>query len=260
MPEGPENVEGAARPLVIAHRGSSNAAPENTHAAFARAVSDGADLIEFDIRMSRDGVLVVFHDRRLVRTTDGSGRVRDLPLSALRPLDAGAWFGRQFAGERIPTLEEVLESVPLRVGLNVEVKTDGDRRRNDAVAGELVRQLRARGGARRVLVSSFDHGVLRTLHTIAPDLPLGVLYTAVRDFGTPPSVLCRRAGATVFICSRSQLRRRHCAEARSRGTAVLVYGVDRPEQLRHVLRMGVDGVITNTPHEIRRMLEEGVAQ
>jgi glycerophosphoryl diester phosphodiesterase len=223
-------------------------------------VSDGADLIEFDVRMSRDGVLVVLHDRRVARTTGASGRVRDLPLSSLRQLDAGGWFGPRFINEGIPTLEEVLVSVPLRVGLNIEVKTDGDRKRNGAVARELVRQLRTRGSGRRFLVSSFDHAFLRMLHTIAPELPLGVLYTAVRDFATLPSVLSRRTGATAFICSRSQLRRRHCRDAHSRGVAVLVYGVDRAEHLQRALHMGVDGVITNAPHEIRRMLEEGVTQ
>jgi glycerophosphoryl diester phosphodiesterase len=166
--------------------------------------------------------------------------------------------GRRFMGERIPTLEEVLSSVPLSVGLNIEVKTDGDRKRNSAIAAELVRELRAQGSGRRVLLSSFDHAFLKTLHARAPELPIGVLYAAVRDFGALPSTLCRRAGAMTFICSRNQLRRRYCRDARSHGIAVCIYGVDRPEHLRRAVRMGVDGVITNTPQEVRRMLEEGV--
>jgi glycerophosphoryl diester phosphodiesterase len=251
-------VPAALRPSVIAHRGSSSAAPENTLAAFERAVSDGADLIEFDVRMSRDGVLVVIHDRRIFRTTGGAGRVRDLSLSSLVQLDAGGWFGSRFSGERIPTLEKVLDSVPPRVGFDIEVKTDGDRKRNGPVAAEIVRLLRAGGSRRSILVSSFDHGFLRTLHGIAPALSLGALYTAVRDFGVLPSRLCRRAGASTFICSRSQLRLRHCRDARQHGIAVVVYGVDRPEHLRRVLRLGVDSVITNVPREVRRMLEVGL--
>ena len=99
------------RPLVVAHRGSSGTAPENTMAAFRLAVAAGADMIEFDVRMTRDFELVVHHDRSLGRTSDGSGRIWDLTLGDLRGSDAGSWFAKKFAGERIPTLRQVLEEI-----------------------------------------------------------------------------------------------------------------------------------------------------
>ncbi|HEX7572002.1 MAG TPA: glycerophosphodiester phosphodiesterase family protein, partial [Bacteroidota bacterium] len=152
----------------MAHRGSSGSAPENTMAAFHLAVSAGADMIEFDVRMTRDFELVVHHDRSLGRTSDGSGRIWDLTLDELRNTDAGSWHSKKFAGERIPTLREVLEGLPVSVGLDIEVKTDGDRRGGIALPESvllLVREARREG---TVVVSSFDHKFLHRLHHLDP--------------------------------------------------------------------------------------------
>ncbi len=115
--------------VIIAHRGSSGSAPENTLAAFRLAVKAGVDMIELDVRLTADRHLVVFHDRRLGRTVQGSGPVWTKTLAELRALDAGSWFGSRFRGENMPTLQEVFLAVPRTVGINVEVKTDGDPRK-----------------------------------------------------------------------------------------------------------------------------------
>src|SRR5512132_2317510 len=116
--------------IIGAHRGSSGNAPENTLAAFRLAAKVGVDMIELDVRLTADRHLVVFHDRRLGRTVRGSGPVWMKTLAELRDLDAGSWFGHRFRRERIPTLHEVFHAVPRSVGINIEVKTDGDSRRN----------------------------------------------------------------------------------------------------------------------------------
>jgi len=213
-------------------------------------VAAGADMIEFDVRMTRDFELVVHHDRSLGRTSDGSGRIWDLTLDDLRTTDAGSWHSRKFAGERIPTLRQVLGEIPVSVGLDIEVKTDGDRRRGVALPESillLVREARREGS---VVVSSFDHKFLRRLHHLDPSLRLGALFVPVRDGFRSPSQIARRAGATVFICSRTQLRARHMRDARAAGVTVAVYGVNTPADLAAASHAGVDAVITDHPARI----------
>src|SRR5690625_6609337 len=110
------------KPLIIAHRGASGNAPENTLAAFQLAVEEGADGIELDVHLSKDGELVVIHDDTLDRTTNGTGRVQDKDLDELKTYDAGSWFDSKFASERIPLLQEVIDILPDDVFLNVEIK------------------------------------------------------------------------------------------------------------------------------------------
>jgi glycerophosphoryl diester phosphodiesterase len=238
--------------LIIAHRGSSGEAPENTLAAFLQADRDRADMVELDVRLSLDGGLVVFHDRRLGRTAPGWRRINAVPSEGLQELDAGRWFGERFTGERIPSLRDVLDHLPHRTGVNVEVKTDGDRARRGLLASRLASELRTE--RRRLLVSSFDHHFLRIFRRHRPDIPLGVLYMAVRDLRLRPSTLARRSGAGTFICSAAQLRRRFCRDAGQHGMTVLAYGVNTRRHLQRALRLGVHGVITDVPRTIRSLV------
>jgi glycerophosphoryl diester phosphodiesterase len=240
--------------LLIAHRGSSGVAPENTLAAFRQAVRERADMIELDVRLSADGEPVVIHDRRLHRTTGVQGKVREWAVTELEQLNAGARFGRTFAGERIPRLATVLRTLPPTIGLNVEVKTDGDRRRSGLMVERLAELLRSTRGRRTILVSSFDHGFLRHFHRRFPEIPIGVLYSAVRDFGRSPARLARQAGGTAFICSRAQVRTRWIRIAHAENISVLVYGVNSVRQMIALRHREVDGVITNYPARLRRAL------
>jgi glycerophosphoryl diester phosphodiesterase len=260
--------------LLVAHRGSSAQLPENTMPAFRQAVRDGADMIEFDVRLSADGVPVVIHDRRLNRTARRPGRVRDLSSGVLAQVDVGGARLRGRVRERlrarvrqglrarredrsrigIPLLEDLFAGLPRTIGFDIELKTDGDRRRR----GELVRQvaqLIARAGdGRRILVTSFDHRALRLFRRRSPGTPVGVLYFPVRDMGIGSAVLARRSGAGVYVCSRAQLRLRHVRDAHRSQILVLVYGVNTLRQFRQVERRGVDGVITDHPARLRHAL------
>jgi glycerophosphoryl diester phosphodiesterase len=238
--------------VIIAHRGSSGSAPENTLAAFRLAVKAGADMIELDVRLTADRHLVVFHDRRLGRTAPGAGRVWTRTLAELQTLDAGSWFGSRFRGEKIPALQEVFHAVPRTVGINVEVKTDGDPRKKGGLEEVLVAAICAEAEERNILVSSFNHALLRRLHRRAPQLALGALYMPVRDVGKRPSALERRLGVSVFICSRSQLRRRLVRDAHHHDLTVVVYGVNTARHLARVRRYGVDGIITDFPEKMVR--------
>src|SRR5205814_5101727 len=154
------------RCLVIAHRGASGTHPENTLAAFRRAVELGADMIELDVQLTRDGEVVVFHDATLERTTDGAGAVSDRTLAEIRRLDAGAWFGPAFRGTRVPTLAEVLAAVGLPV--NVELKPVGD----DGLEARALAVVESAGALARVVFSSFDAGALERLRACAAGAPL----------------------------------------------------------------------------------------
>jgi glycerophosphoryl diester phosphodiesterase len=238
--------------MVVAHRGSSGTAPENTIAAFTSAVNAGVDMIELDIRMTKDFHLVVIHDRDVQRTTNGAGFVWDMTLQDLRFLDAGSWFSPRFRAERIPTLREVMDMLPARVGLNIEVKTDGDPRKKHALEESLVLTLREQRMEGRVLVSSFDHNHLRRLHRLDPDLHLGVLYVPLRDLARKPSSIAHRVGGKAFICSRTQIRKRFVDDAHRHDIFVGVYGVNTLRQLAQVKRYGVDAVVSDYPEQIVR--------
>lgn len=241
-------------PLVVAHRGSSGVAPENTLAAFRQAIADGADMIELDVRMTKDFELVVLHDRSVNRTTNGKGKVWDLTLADLLALDAGSWFGRKFSGERIPTLRQVIDLLPHHINLNTEVKTDGERRKRLAFEELLLLLLREKNFSRRVLVSSFDHDFLRRFHALDPKIKIGALYYPLRDAARKPSVLARRVGASVFICSVAQLRKRFVDDTERNGIALACYGVNSRRQLAKAKQCGVKIVVTDYPKEIRKLL------
>lgn len=249
------------RPLVVAHRGDSGSAPENTLAAFARAIRAGAHALELDARLTADRKVVVFHDSTLARTAGARGRVRDRDAAAIRRLSAGAWFSEEFAAERVPFLEEALELAAGTVGVNVELKYDSRREDPAPLAGRvgaIVREWsRARGDAGSILVSSFHHGALELWGAAPHGTETGVL---VYPPGVPTTSGVRfalRIGASFLIYSGGNIRKAFVGRAAAAGLGTLEYTVNSRARLRRSLRLGVDGVITNEPGMVRRALAEG---
>jgi glycerophosphoryl diester phosphodiesterase len=242
--------------IVAAHRGSSGLAPENTMAAFQMAASAGADLIELDVRFSAECSCVVIHDRTVRRTTNSWGQVHRIPLQQLQQLDAGRWFAPRYAGERIPALSEVLESLPPNIGVNCEIKTDGDPRSRVTRASALIETLRRCRGKRQVIISSFDHRFLALLSRHEPSLALGVLLQPL-NLRRKYSSIARRVGASCVFCARGMLRHQLVADAKAHGLIVGVYTIDTRAQLARASRYGVDLVFTNHPEKIRPWLSNG---
>ncbi|MCA0988442.1 glycerophosphodiester phosphodiesterase [Guptibacillus algicola] len=162
--------------LNVAHRGASGYAPENTMAAFEKAVDMKADLFELDVQLSKDGEVVVIHDTSVDRTTNGTGKVKEHTLEELRSLDAGSWFDESFTGERIPTLGEVLDQYRGKIGILIEIKSPslypGIEQK---VADELKERNMHKPTNNKIIVQSFDHDSVQTFHNILPSVPVGVL-------------------------------------------------------------------------------------
>lgn len=225
------------RPLIWAHRGASARAPENTFSAFAAAVADGADGLELDIQLSRDGTPVVMHDESVDRTTDGAGLVRELRLQELQALDAGAWFSPAFAGEKVPTLEQVLVNFAGRLFLNLEVK----QRQAGLVVLEMLRDC----PRPEVLISSFDWSLLALLRRADPRIPLAVLLET-RHWHRALCV-ARQIRAVSLHPRVDLLSRPLLASCRHRGVPVIPWTVDEPRIAQRLFRAGVAGVFSNHP-------------
>lgn len=164
-------------PVIIAHRGASGEAPENTLAAFRLAIAQGADMIELDLHQSKDGALVVCHDLKLYRTARVKKTINQLTLKELKRLEVGGWFHPRFSGEAIPTLEEVLKLAVNRILLNIEIKQGSPF--YPGIEERLVELLESFQIIDSVLVSSFDEKALAKTHTLNPRIPIGLL--AERD-------------------------------------------------------------------------------
>jgi glycerophosphoryl diester phosphodiesterase len=243
------------RPLVIAHRGASADAVENTLGAFRLAREQGADGVELDVMRSACGEVLVFHDDDLARLGGGSVRdlVRRMRWEALREIDLG--------GERIPLLSAVLEELgPLLV--NVELKAEAGwqaRLRDDGLALAVANLIARHGVQERVLVSSFDPLLLARFRAHAPRVATGLLFAAdqarpFKEAWAAPLIKPRALHPEAALVSAPRLH-----AWRARGYAVNVWTVDDAAELRALHALGVDGVITNRPAAARRILESCVS-
>jgi glycerophosphoryl diester phosphodiesterase len=231
--------------LRVGHRGAAAHAPENTLASFRRAVALGAQAVELDVHRSQDGRLVVIHDETIDRTTDGTGRVADLTLAQLRRYDAGSWKGREFAGERMPTLEEVAAALPPEILLFVELKAGSHR--YPGIEEDLARLLRQRDLERRVRVSSFDHKALARLRQLLPNVGLGALFSALL---VDPVAVAQSCGASAIHPNFHYLDADLVAQAHRASLEVHAWTVNDPRDIVVVGAMGVDGMISDFPERL----------
>jgi glycerophosphoryl diester phosphodiesterase len=237
--------------LVIAHRGASGHAPENTLAAFKEAVALGATFIETDLQLTRDARFVAIHDDTVNRTTNGQGAVHDLTLAELRKLDAGSWFGSEFAGERIPTLEEILEfSKKNDVVFYLELKPGGSWGGEHALIGAL----RESGEIARSVVISFDAGVLTAIRKVEPTLMTGLLYDGQIDDPLEKAV---EIGARQVAVRGDLVTPWMLGQARRRDLQVVCWTVNHPAHMRMLMTAGVDGIMSDYPDRLVAVEKKG---
>jgi glycerophosphoryl diester phosphodiesterase len=241
--------------MIFAHRGASIHAPENTLAAFELAVNLGADGVELDAKLTADNHVIVFHDHVVDRTTDGSGDVSKLPLAALRELDAGVRFSEKFRGEKIPTLDEVFETVGKKTFINVELKNYATPL--DALVPKVVEVVKRHGLEERILFSSFfPHNLARSARLL-PKTPRGLLTMrgwmgwAGRTLGFRNKVY-QALHPLRLDTSDDLVKRVHAS-----GKLVNVWTVNSETDLQRMISYKVDGIITDDPVLALRLLGRG---
>ena len=233
--------------MAIAHRGASEYAPENTFAAYDLALEMGATHIEIDVHLTLDCAVVVIHDDLLERTTDGSGPVSEHNLAELQALDAGSWFGSEYAGQRIPTLEDVLAQYSDRTHLHIEIK--GRMPGLVARTVDLVRQHRAEDS---VTITSFVREALVETRSIAPALPTGWLV------GEPADEIVEQtlAMGLTQLCPRADLVTPELVtQLHDLGLVVRAWGVSDEALMRQVVDAGADGMTVNFPDKLLAYIE-----
>ena len=229
---------------VIGHRGAAARAPENTLAGLRRARELGCAWVEFDVRLTGDGALVLCHDGRLERTSTGHGRVSAQTLAAIRRCDAGGWFAPEFAGEIVPSLDEALE-LASKLGLTVNIEIKADRGRAAATGAAVAAVLnRFANRLPPVLVSSFLRPALVAMRDLAPDIPRGLLLRRVpRRWRT----IAERLGCTTINVDHRRLDPHLVDEIRGAGYPPLAYTVNDPKRARALFAWGVTSVFSDVP-------------
>lgn len=239
--------------INIAHRGFSAVYPENTLLSFNKALELGVDHLELDLQVTFDGHLVVMHDRTVDRTTNGSGEVSDLSLAEIRELDAGVWRGDAFAGERVPTYEDVIEKLDAPAVLVTELKFRG----NDDIR-KVIDTIESHGVADRVVISSFDLDKLPELRRQAPDLPTTALLQTDDTTIEQKIELTKRLGCDTIGPRCSDTTKELVDAAHEAGLIVRAWGLGRDEgpELRRMIALGVDGMTTDRPDVLQKILSE----
>lgn len=233
------------RPLILGHRGAMVHAPENTLAAFELALEQGAHGFELDVKLSADGEVIVFHDATVERTTNGQGHVSQLTLAALRELDAGSFFSKEFSGEKVPTLFEVFEMFGNRAFINVELTNYTTRR--DGLADKVCELVKQLGLQEKVLFSSFLPSNLKRTRELLPDTPRGLLALGgwlglwSRSFGF------NFGDYQALHPGLHDVTPRQIARVHRLKRNIYVWTVNAAEDMRRLLNWGVDGILTDDP-------------
>lgn len=230
--------------LVFAHRGASGYAPENTLASFKKALEQGVDGIELDVHLSQDGEVVVMHDSLVNRTTNGAGRISNKSLEELKKLDAGN-------GEKIPTLQEVLDLVAEKALVNIELKGKGTARVVAVIIQEYVQKKKWKYAD--FLVSSFHHQELKEFERLLPQVRIGALIIGV--FVNYDTYIKDFSAYSINIWSKF-VRKSIVKKAHEKGLKIIVYTVNDAKEIRRMKELGVDGIISNYPDRVLRLQHE----
>lgn len=238
--------------LCVAHRGASSYAPENTFAAFDKALELGVSHVELDVHFSRDGHIVVIHDDALDRTTDGSGPVVDRTLAELRGLDVGAWFGPEYSGERIRTLAEVFERYKGRLHFVIEIKA-----RAEDLASRTADMVRAHGLTNDVTITSFWKPWLEEVRAYAPELATGWLVPLGPGSEWDDSIIEQALELGLDqVCPRANITTPELVNTlHEKGFVVRCQGVYDEALMRHVVNCGADGMTINFPDKLLEYMD-----
>jgi len=232
--------------FIIAHRGASRAAPENTLAAMKKAIEFGADYAELDACQTKDGAIVLMHDEELERTTGQKGMIWEYTLEELRKFEAGSWFSEEFRGELIPTLQEVMHLVRGKMKLNIEIKVFGH---EPGIAHKVVDIIRTEDFENECMVTSFDRKTIEEVKNIAPELMTGFIF----DEDYQGNVF--KGNWDALSCDRQILDEELRKKAKHSGKKIFVWTVNNPLEMKKLIDLKVDGLITDVPDVLKEVLE-----
>lgn len=238
------------RPRVFGHRGAMGYAPENTFASFERAVEIGVDAIELDVHLTADGEVVVIHDFDLSRTTDREGVVHNLTLAELKTVDAGRRFMPRFAGQQVPTLDEVLTWARGKVVLDIEIK--GGPWPYPGLEQKVVDLIRQHQMVDQTIVISFHHPTVATVKALAPEIATGTLWSAQP---IDPVAVARAAGADAILPFWSYVDADTVERAHAAGLSVHPWATSQPEVVERLIQLGVDSICSNHPDVVVEALQ-----
>ena len=246
------------RPRVIAHRGFSGNAPENTLVAIEQAIELGADMVEVDIGLTSDGHVVLLHDETLDRTTDGSGLLSDASLETVRRLDAGSWFDAKYEGEPVPTLGEALDLVRGRILINLEIKSEAvGEQAEGGIADKVLHAVRERRMLNQIVISSFEPRALEHARQLEATVRTASLYNRDLHSGQGPLEVMDAVDANGFNLSRREVTAEIVEQCHGTGRPVAVYTVNKERVMRRMIDLGVDALFTDYPDRMLALLQEG---
>lgn len=230
------------KPMVIAHRGGRKWAPENTMIGFKKSMDAGCDGVELDIHRCKSGELVVIHDETLDRTTDGKGLIKDFTYDEIKKFSAGKWYGKEFESERVPLLSEVLDAFDGKMLINIEIKNTPIE--YVGIEDDLINLLKNYKHPEKIMISSFDHELIRRIHKKSPIYEVAFLDASIiADVGE----YGKKLGATAWNAAHYELRPDAVKRAQEAGLSVNVWTVDGTADWKKSMEWNVDGIVTDDP-------------
>lgn len=233
--------------VITAHRGSSGTAPENTIIAIEKAITDGADMVEFDVQRTVDGKIVLIHDEKIDRTTNGTGYVSELDWDYLKTVDAGSWFDPIYAGESIPLLSDALELCKDRIRINIEMKTSY---LDHALIGDVLDLIDKKKCREQTMLTSFHQPITRSIHRRNPNIKTGYILNVPlsprsRIWHSP----CSLISIDWMLVNDKLIKVAHQSHKE-----VHAWTVNEPSTMVSMIQYGVDGIFTNHPALLKSVL------
>lgn len=236
--------------INFAHRGASGRYPENTILAFEKALEFGANGIETDVQMTKDGILVLMHDEMVNRTTDGIGFVKDYTFSEIKKLDAGSYFSKEYVNEKVPSVEELLLMVKGKnIILNFEIKNNIIEYQK--IEEKLLDIIYRYGMQRNVIISSFNHYSMVKIKKLSSEIKTGLLYM---ENLYCPSKYAKYVGAEALHPYYYSLDKEIVKEVKQEGILINTFTVNDTNYMKYLIELGVDGIITNYPEKLNKLL------
>lgn len=241
---------------IIGHRGAMGYAPENTIESFRLAKEMEVDFLEFDVQMTKDGELIVMHDTKIDRTTNGIGEIKDMTLEEIKELDAGSWFGEQYSMSKVPTVREIFEEFGNSVNYYIETKAPHNYPGVEEKLIELLNEYNLLEKRGQVFLHSASKDSLKKMRELAPNTDMGLLFWYTQEADIEQSELEEiKEYADVIIANHNQLTVEYVDKVKSAGFSIHTYTVNEKEDFLRLVEWGIDGIITNYPDKLIEFLE-----